>query len=316
MTEPTADTSGEARFKWKTLALWSLTFALVSLTALAVVATITTADTLSVVALALAVLAFVVQIIVFIVQGNAASQQAADTAALNAQTLRALATIEEKSEGTRETVVKMNDRLFEFAFNKASLEAESSGAPQPVLEVLARAKEIIEAESTAVTAAPSPAINITSSATPITAGASNPPVKPLLDKPLTRAEVDEVEHLVESLDLQESRLPILSLSSLGQDLLAAEKAGRAEQAGISTINADAILYEHGLVRRRRVSWSSLPQFVLTDKGRLVAKALLITPAPPSEKIVALRRYVEDFQASIARDRAESKRIEDSIPVED
>lgn len=92
----TGNASGEARIRWKTVALWAVITALVSLTALAVVATIASADTLSVVALALAVMAFVVQIIVFIVQGNAASQQAADTAALNAQTLRALATIEEK----------------------------------------------------------------------------------------------------------------------------------------------------------------------------------------------------------------------------
>ena len=317
MTEstPPVNDIGEARFKWRTLALWSLIFAIVSLIALAVVATINQADTLSVVALALAVLAFVVQIIVFIVQGLTSSQQAADTAALNAQTLRALATIEEKSEGTRETVVKMNDRLFAFAFNKASLEAESSDAPQPALKVLERTKEIIDAKNIDVTKTQKPVTKDPLSSPAVTAE-SEPPTQPLLDAPLTGGEIEEVELLLESLNLTQDLLPAIGLSRLGQDLLAAEQAGRAGQAGMVAINGAETLHRAGLIRRVRVDWSNYPYFILSDKGRLAAKALLINPAPISEKIIFWRRKVEDFEARMARSLVESQRKTDTIPIDE
>jgi hypothetical protein len=324
MTAPIASGSaqGEARFLWKTLALWALTFALVSLTALAVVATITKADALTVVALALAVLAFVVQIIVFIVQGNAASQQAADTAALNAQTLRALATIEEKSEGTRETVVKMNDRLLEFAFTKARLEAESVDAPdgnQSITgQVFERAKEIIHGTQSA-------AVGTTQrSKAPYEARANSADgdaqqgssAASFLDGTLTDAEIAEVEQIIKTLDATGNRLPVLSIHRLGQDLRQAEKAGRPEQAGMTSINVPNLLHKHGLLRRIKPEWTEKPMFVLTEKGKLVAKALMISPPPLNDLIVEARRYIEDFNARIAKNRAAGRRQEEEIPVEE
>ncbi|MEE9095734.1 hypothetical protein [Pseudarthrobacter phenanthrenivorans] len=294
-----------------------------SLTALAIVATITKADALSVVALALAVLAFVVQIIVFIVQGNAASQQAADTAALNAQTLRALATIEEKSEGTRETVVKMNDRLLDFAFTKARLEAESAesanGNDSITGQVLERAKEILHGSQSAASGSGSIAVIQSAHRAPTkgTDGGSKPrSVEPsFLDGPLTVAEIAEVEELIKTLDASGNRLPILSLHRLGQDLRQAEKAGRPEQAGMSSINVPNLLHEHGLLRRVKPDWTEKPVFVLTEKGKLVAKALLISPPPLSDLVVNARRYIEDFNASIAKDRAAAQRRVEDIPIE-
>lgn len=314
MSIPAVVDTGEARFKWKTLALWGLVFALVSLIALVVVATINEADTLSVVALALAVLAFVVQIIVFIVQGITSSQQASDTAALNAQTLRALATIEEKSEGTRETVVKMNDRLFEFAFNKASLEAESSDAPQPALKVIARTKEILEAERKG--AGVRPVKNVRHPLAPPRGAADEPSFQSFLDSPLTRAEVKEVETVLESLDLDSNRLPAVGLMNLGKDLLSAERAGRVERAGMVAVSGAKMLHSNGLVKRVRVDWSDSPYFILTDQGRLAAKALLIDPAPPSEKIVLRRRDVEDFETRIERSMAATQRRIDEVPIDE
>lgn len=312
------DRSGEARFKWKTVALWAVIVALVSVTALAIVATIAQADALSVVALALAVMAFVVQIIVFIVQGNAASQQAADAAALNAQTLRALATIEEKFEGTRETVGKINDRLLDFAFTKATAEAESesAGAPEPTQaqteQVLERAKRIIKSsqdrdrshvrhEWLQESASPLADVNETRRVLPT-----------FVDTPLSASETAEAERVIR--DLDDKALPLLSLNRLGKDLANAERAGVPQEAGMSTINDPAILHEKGLIMRTKRPWSSRPVFVLTDAGRVAAKALLVTPAPPSDAILRARRQVEDFLAQTARVSARLEKEAGTIPL--
>lgn len=311
--------SGVARFKWKTVALWAVIIALVSLTVLAVVATIASADALSVVALALAVMAFVVQIIVFIVQGNAASQQAAETAALNAQTLRALAAIEEKSEGTRETVGKISDRLLDFAFTKASAEAESAGSTEPAqaqaAHVLERAKEIIKSSQDDTSRGERQRGSDPSrrSAGQHTGPTGEPVVLPsFLDAPLTAQEVEEAARLVE--ELKGNTLTLLSLDRLGTDLRSAEKAGRPQQAGMSTLNEPAALHAKGLIKRIKPAWTETPLFVLTDKGRLVAKALLTSPAPPNKTLVKARRDIEDFRARIARSSAAIERETEVIPL--
>jgi heme/copper-type cytochrome/quinol oxidase subunit 4 len=322
MTAPDTATDsnlGVARFMWKTVALWAVIIALVSLTVLAVVATIASADALSVVALALAVMAFVVQIIVFIVQGNAASQQAADTAALNAQTLRALATIEEKSEGTRETVGKISDRLLDFAFTKASAEAESAGSTEPAqaltAHVLERAKEIIKSSQDGNPRGNRQRVDEPSRGSAgQSTGLEGKPVAitSFLDDPLTAQEIEEAARLVE--DLKDNKLTLVSLDRLGTDLKSAESAGRPQQAGMSSLNEPVALHEKGLIKRIRPTWTETPMFVLTDKGKLVAKALLTTPAPPNETIVKARRDVEDFTTRVARSREARQREEEVIPL--
>lgn len=313
------DISGEGRFKWRTVALWAVIVALVSLTALAIVATIANADALSVVALALAVMAFVVQIIVFIVQGNAASQQAADTAALNAQTLRALATIEEKFEGTRETVGKMNDRLLDFAFTKATAEAESesAGASEPTLaqtaQVLERAKEIIKSTQDRDHRSLEQHVRTQQSVSPPADVDARPPaLRSFVDDPLTAIETAEAERLLG--DLEGNSLPLLSLYRLGKDLARAERAGVPEQAGMSSINEPVILHDKGLIKRTKFPWTSRPVFILTDAGRVAAKALLVTPAPPNDSILKARRLVEDFLARSAKASAKLDEDAGSIPL--
>jgi hypothetical protein len=69
----------------------------------------------------------VIQIIVYVVQSNAAVQQVARAEELNGATLRALAVIEEKAEGTRQAVSGSNARMIEALIGKSVPEAVSDG---------------------------------------------------------------------------------------------------------------------------------------------------------------------------------------------
>lgn len=308
---PESTKSGNASFQWRTLALWSFIFGLVSLTALAIVATIARADALSVVALALAVLAFVVQIIVFIVQGNSASQQAADAAALNAQTLRALAAIEAKSEGTRETVGIISDRLLDFALNKAASEADPNNPGEAIqgidASVLERAQEVIESRPNGG--------SLSERATPpsISPPSKNALDKTFLDRRLSNSEVGEAAAIIN--ELSKDILSLVSIDYLGKDLLKAEKAGREGQAGLTTVNRAVELHEKGLIKRVKPQWSSKPLLVLSDKGKLVANALLCDPAPMNETILEARRSVEDFLLRVRRSTAAADSALNSIPID-
>lgn len=307
--------AGEARLKWKTLALCSVVFALVCLTALAVVTTITRADVLSVVALALAVMAFVVQIIVFIVQGFAASKQAADAAALNAETLRALAAIEEKSEGTRQTVGAISDRLLTFAFNKASSEAEAEAlgddsTPRKAAGVLQRAREVLDASSN-----PSNARDVHTSPNTSLRNASagqSSAERTFLDEPLTPQDVQQVETVLERLG--DNVLALLSLQRLGSDLQQAEEAGHAEGAGLGYLNEPKVLYEVGLIERIRSQYLNGTVFVLTQKGKLVAQALLNLPAASSSTVHDARKKIADFLGESKQYEDELERVRGQIPI--
>lgn len=84
-------------------------------------------DVLALVALCLAVLAFLVQIFVFIVQTFSSNQQLLRAEQLNGSTARALATIEEKAEGTRLAVARLDDRILAAAFGQAEKAATDKG---------------------------------------------------------------------------------------------------------------------------------------------------------------------------------------------
>lgn len=312
-----SDGEGVASFKWKTLALWAVIIALVSLTALSIVATIANADALAVVALALAVMAFVVQIIVFIVQGIASSKQAADTAALNAQTLRALATIEEKSEGTRLALGTINDRFLDFVFDKAKAEVESVDAsgPSQVSEtnVFERAKEIIRSsqEGQVVDLARN-GISPKAPVSPVLVPRETPKFRPFMTGPMSREDAERAQQLLEPIG--KDTLALVTLGRLGVDLSRAELVGRPSLAGMRALNRAQELYAAGLVKRVDPNQTGKPVFVLTEIGKLAAKALVVSPPPLNEEIVKMRRIVEDFNLQLEKNNLKRSREYEDIEV--
>lgn len=311
------DSSGVAYVKWKTVAVGSIIFALVSLTALAIVATINKADSLSVVALGLAVMAFVVQIIVFIVQNNAATKQAADTAALNAETLKALATIEAKSEGTQRTVGVMNERLLDFALNKATSELSTvngtAESPDLSKKIIMRANEIINSSVSSDVAGssvrefnypPRPSIkNINS------ANNNN-----YFDTPLNPAEIKEVEEVLRAFP-KDRDLALTDLYKLGLDKKKAEQAGHPKAAGMSTLHKPVFLYDLGLIKRVKISNSSTA-FALSPKGELIARALIADTEPASSEIMSARRELRKFLVGVQENTKKLNDVILNIPVEE
>ncbi|MFI9642784.1 hypothetical protein ACIG87_22440 [Micromonospora sp. NPDC051925] len=111
------ENQGSVRLNWRDIAIWSMIISIALVAVISIVTTVKDADTLSVVALALAVIAFVAQIIVFIVQAAAANDQQMKAQEVYSQTMRALTLIEEKMEGTRQTVNTMNEQLLARVLN-------------------------------------------------------------------------------------------------------------------------------------------------------------------------------------------------------
>lgn len=124
-----ADTKANLSISWKTVAIAASVIAIAALSATAVVATIKDADTLSVVALAVAVVAFVIQILVFIVQAAATTEQELRAQVIHGSTLKVLAAIEAKAEGTQQAVSTINDRMLTAIIEKAVPAAVETGVP-------------------------------------------------------------------------------------------------------------------------------------------------------------------------------------------
>jgi hypothetical protein len=84
-----------------------------SLGALVVVASVKKADVLATVALALAVLAFVIQILVFVAQTWAASQQTAQSQAVNADTRALLSELQTQTRDTNSVLTNQYNKLLD-----------------------------------------------------------------------------------------------------------------------------------------------------------------------------------------------------------
>lgn len=300
--------AAQLRVQWRTVAISSLVLALAAVTVTAVVATLQDADTLSVVALALAVLAFVIQIIMFVVQTAAASRQDVRAAEIYGRTLMALATIEEKSEGTRRAVVSMNERLLDAAIGKAvpEVQAEHPEGSSDVLAagVSARVREILERNESE---------RIGSGARRVRRG----PPRRHPDLSMNVFPDEPSEAAVSTLEaLRPSALTWLL--RLGEDQARLGGASRSDSVGpgLRTINPYTApdLHEAGLIRRVIVPWSAEPVFQLTDRGKEAARLLMADPPPNAPpRIMALRQRLADDQARQAR---ESRKLHDypGIPV--
>lgn len=288
----------------------SVTMAIIAIAALAttvVVASVRNADTLSVVALALAIIAFVVQIILYIVQQAAASSQGDRAADIYAQTARALASIEEKAEGTKQALGQMNDRLLTAALTKATAEAAASTSgpfenPEVIEQVVTRAREIVENSNAQRFAK------------------QREDAKPRKQRPtfLARTRLSRESHnnAVEVLKGL-SQLELSALRNLARDLAASQRSENPDAAGLSTVNESKKLYEKGLVARVRPSWSNAPVFRLTPLGQDVAFLLMSEFANVSDPVVeASREKLRAWDKKVTAFRQNLRSQDEAIPVEE
>jgi hypothetical protein len=265
--------------------------ALTAVTSTAVVATLKDADTLSTVALALAVIAFVVQIIVFIVQAATSNQQEKHAQNIYGDTLRALAAIEEKAEGTRATVSMINEKVLDIALGKTIPQAASAGlsldSPEFAQMLSDRIRSLRADSRTLVTATAS-------------SRDANPPVdaselshgRPLDETMLKFPGLDRMPELIDMLNELEE-INIQELTQLGEDQL---KFGHpaVDTAGLNVFLDPKPLYERGWIRKTRASWSADPIYSLTENGKDAARILVAEEAIPKQfehDIRALRRNI-------------------------
>lgn len=109
---------------WPAAAVGTLILALAALIGLVIV--VTSSEVLSTVAIVLAIIAFVVQVIVFIVQMQTAAAQAVHAQELHGQMQGVLAGIQERTQGTQQSLEGMNATLLEAALGRSLPEAEKS----------------------------------------------------------------------------------------------------------------------------------------------------------------------------------------------
>jgi hypothetical protein len=111
---------------WPAAAIGALVLAIAAATGLLIV--VTKSQALATVAIILAIVAFVVQIIVFIVQMQAAGGQALHAQELHGEMQEVLAQIQERTQGTQESLEGINAKLLEAALGKSLPQAEKGGA--------------------------------------------------------------------------------------------------------------------------------------------------------------------------------------------
>jgi hypothetical protein len=250
-----SDNRANLSVSWRAVAIASTTVALTSLVICAIIATINKADTLSVVALGLAVVAFTVQIMLFIVQAAAASQQSLRAQEIYGSTIRVLATIEEKTEGTQRAVSNINDRMLGALLGKAIPETASAGvsvaSPEFSSAVAERVSELANQtrRSNSETKRQIPSSDIIAPSN-IVRGSDKPKAYAFPEP----KEVREIMPKLKGLDPQS----LLSLARLGED-----EARNSLIKGLPIIIGDDTLFERGLIRRIRPHWSSQPVFVLS-----------------------------------------------------
>lgn len=277
------DPKANLSISWKSVAISAIIAALAALILTAIVATIEKADTLSVVALGVATIAFVIQIIVFIVQAAAASEQSLRAQELYGSTLKVLAAIEEKTEGTSRTVSTINDRMLSALIEKAIPEAVASkgsiNSPNFSAEVAERVVGLI-AEAPDLRMQLFRESDSRSSEEPLLRGSP---------KEITFPNGDDVRRILPKIaDLAPSD-GLFDLRMLGRDWT--RYGTDSDLAGIPTVANAKRLHDRGLVRRVRRPWfSASPVFVVSQDGQLAARMLLSKDIPsnvPTE-LVALR----------------------------
>lgn len=304
--EPSDETT--LSISWKVVATAAMLLALTGVASTAVVATVRGADTLATIALALAVIAFVVQIIVFTVQTAASSRQQLHSQQLYGSTMNALATIEEKAEGTRMVVSTMSDKLLDAAFAKAIPQASEQGIG------------VDSPEFSRIVAQWVNQLQPRNMSDPYSIGS---PVRHVQIKPPdsnseigsrvfqfpgvnAKAAIEDLENL--------SDRALRGIRWLADDYV---RASAGNRRGIVQLAGDDELHKSGLVKRRHVPWSEYPVFQLTERGRRAVSTICAEDVP-----MEFRERVSKIQERIRKEEArlkalvERKKMESTVPIED
>jgi hypothetical protein len=260
------DTQANLLISWRSVAVGATAIALSAAVMAAVVATIKKADTLSVVALAVATIAFLIQIIVFIVQAAATSQQELRAQQVYASTMKVLATIEEKTEGTRREVSTINERMLAAILGKAIPEVAATSSGESFASALAQRTAQAAGQLHArnlnrvVSADPSPA--------PRRTGRMYSFPKP--------GELERVLPVIDGITPGAAR----DLAVLGSDYCLSDVVG-GFKPGLNLGNAPEVdeLIAKRLLEIDPDGWDSKPVHVLTPDG-VVAARLLLANDPP------------------------------------
>ena len=273
---------------------------------LAIVAVKNDVDFLSTLALALAVLAFVIQIIVFIAQSAAAGQQLARAEELHGSTLRALAAIEEKAEGTRQTVNVINDRVLGVALGKVLPDAEAAGVPLASPQVTRRIAAIVNSQEADGAERP-PGLAHRRAPGAAHSSAAQLPL------PSSR-EIDDLMELMRQLNDDD----LYEMDRLGEDFERFGNAtGRSIGHGVAYMNAKRAQKLHGLKLIRKINpiWGNEPVYVLTDRGLQVSAALRSAQLPVELRTDELETIRERLKQELARTAELLAGGNDDLPVE-
>jgi len=273
------------RLSWKAVAIGASLVALGCGVLLVIVSSIRDADTLSVVALALAVVAFVIQIMTYILQTNSSSRQERSVLEINADTLRALATIEEKSEGTRQSVDKISDKMLGVIIDKATTEVAlgtGTGQRNDVSSIVRRSLDL-------VTERRADELN------------SPPPVTADRVQDRTMRSMPSADRLSEAVARVSnlSTSDVVTLKWLGEDQ--ESYGGEPSLLGVRHLHNADHLHKLGLVKRVQEPSAEAPVFRLTDLGKDVARLLLV-PAHSVQHIPELTAAREYLRQDEERDR--------------
>ena len=224
-------------------------------------------DALASIALALAIITFVVQIIVFIGQTSMSSQQLARAEELHGLTSANLASIVEKTEGTRQAIdevrVQNNDHL-----RRKQLDFETKEENLLDLEEPKSDDEMPGTEASSLDTGSSPSIE-----------AQNPNSLPRTLTTVQRAprgvllkttDADESNNLIEEMELLNDNA-LLDLVDLGLDFIRFSET--ASRDGLSTLWEEEILFNRNFARRVVREGTSDPVWILTEKGQKAASLL-------------------------------------------
>jgi len=293
-------------------AISSLCLNLVLVIVVGIILSISDVDFLSTLALALAVIAFIVQIMVFVYQASASTMQLARSEELHGSTMRALTAIEEKSEGTRQTVTTMSDQMLAAMLSKGFSAQDSVQVSDTSLEGGIRDPNV-----------------------------DHPPAEipatryQVIQRPVSRTEVpDASERKIAELSLPIGKrreeaaaalkeLDTNKLSTLSWISRDYQRYGNADPDrfghGVDDKTVPREMYDLGLVKRVHASWKPDSTVgVLTDKGKDAAALLLGSslPADIDAAVLDARDRLRIFEEGLDRRRRERETQLDEIPVED
>lgn len=289
-------------------AVSSICLNLVLVIVIGIILSISDVDFLSTLALSLAVIAFIVQIMVFIFQASASTMQLARSEELHGSTMRALTAIEEKAEGTRQTVTTMSDQMLAAMLSKGFSANDSVHASDITVGGGIRVPDFDPSSAELPVATGSRTVARPASRT------SDRNDSAELSLPIGKRRVEAVTALKELQPLRLSTLSWIANDYQSYGNSAPDRIGH----GVDDKSVPREMYDLGLVKRIRASWKpDMTVGVLTDKGKDAAALLLQSnlPADIDEAVLDARQRLKSFTERLNRSRREDEALLDDIPVE-